>query len=163
MLWVVYRAASSCRSWEGYERSGITSCGRASGANVGPGSQVRSASSLISPAVMLSPNAMKFVAPSTGVGAFGTSVTMKEQAAVRAGDAASVPLHSTVVAPSGNAVPEVGEQLIETGSTPPVWPGEVKSTACVGALTFANWRFDGQLRASGATGSGGFADGWFGE
>src|SRR5690348_14214025 len=97
--------------------------GRASGAEVGPGSQAAPSLSLISPAVMLSPNAMKLVAPRTGGVDGGASVTTNEQAAVRGGVAASVPLHVTVVGPSGKDVPAPGVHVTVTGSRPPVCVG----------------------------------------
>jgi hypothetical protein len=73
---------------------------------------------------MLSPNAMNFVAVATGGGgANGTSVTTNEQAAVREGEAASDAVHETVVDPSGNVAPDSGEQLVDTGPTPPLVVG----------------------------------------
>jgi hypothetical protein len=60
---------------------------------------------------------MNFVTLSEG--SYGRSVTVKEQAAVRASTDASCPVHDTVVGPRGKLVPDAGEQATATGSIPP--------------------------------------------
>jgi len=72
---------------------------------------------VISPAVMLSPNARKVVRGSGG----GATLTLKVQLAVN--PRASLALHAMRVVPIGKAVP-AGEHETVTGSTPPAVVGD---------------------------------------
>src|SRR5436190_22582038 len=90
----------------------------------------RSDPSPFSPAVMLSPNAMKFCTDSAGRG--GTSSTLNEHAAVRMPSVAS---HLTDVIPSEKAVLDAGEQVVVIGGLPPVAVGAGYDTIAVGVAT----------------------------
>jgi hypothetical protein len=113
---------------------------------------------------MLSPKAMNRVAPSTGMGGtYGANVTLKPQAAVRAGVLESVAVHATVVAPTGNAAPDAGAQVAVTGPSPPAEIGGDHWTGWVGVVTSGMLTSPGHVSASGATGSTGGPVGLLGE
>ncbi len=99
MLWSVYRPESIGCSFIGYES------GRFSSSMLVEGE--------VTPSVRLSPNATNFVTDSAGA---TVTDTVKPQVAVRA--SASVAVQVTVLAPSGNAAPEAGEQETFTGAWP---------------------------------------------
>src|SRR5579871_379712 len=85
-----------------------------------------------SPAVRLSPKAVKRVPRSIGIAC--TSVTEKWDAAVRT---PSVAVQVTTVVPIGNIEPDAGRQVTVIGGEPPVATGASKVTAIDEPGTFA--------------------------
>jgi len=80
-------------------------------------------------------------------------VTTNEQTPERAGIAESVPVHVTVVEPTGNRLPEPGAQVVDTGETPPLAAGTGKFTD-VAAETFCTWTSAGHVKVTVPTGGG---------